>query len=165
MRLYLPATAATVRAAMRAGEFGPAPVTAFAVTPGLREAYLGDLEELEYLAQRAAARASLRLLDADPAAPRCRVVVALEAPQEAATSRDDLETGVVRIPAALPWSWVQAALVDTAEAAAAVAAGAAAVLAADLGDPDAEFAVDETEGYELGWWASQELAQLLETLD
>ena len=55
----------------------------FAVTPALREAYAsGDAEELEYAAMTEAARASLRLLAADPAAPPRRVVLAAEMPAE-----------------------------------------------------------------------------------
>ena len=61
------------------GRSGPVP--GFAVTPSLREAYAsGDEEELEYAAMTEAARASLRMLAADPAAPPRRVVLAAEIP-------------------------------------------------------------------------------------
>src|SRR6516162_567117 len=73
MRVYLPATLSTLACLLRAGEIGPAPVRGFAVTPALREWYAtGDLEELEYVAMTHAGRASLRLLAADPGAPRRR---------------------------------------------------------------------------------------------
>ena len=42
---------------------------------------------------------------------------------------------------------------------------AAAVDAADLGDPDAEFAVGEAEGHELAWYGVQELPFVLELMD
>ncbi|MFE0221562.1 DUF6912 family protein, partial [Streptomyces albidoflavus] len=63
--------------AHRAGELGPGPLTAYAVTPGLREWYVSDdIEELEYAALTRAAHGSLRLLAADPRAGRKRVGVA-----------------------------------------------------------------------------------------
>jgi len=50
MRVYLPATVSMLDSVLRDAEIGPAPVTAFAVTPALREWYAsGDLEELEYI--------------------------------------------------------------------------------------------------------------------
>src|ERR1700749_830397 len=70
MRVYLPATLPGLAGLLRKAEIGPAPLRAFAVTPALREWYAsGDLEELEYVAMMHAARASLRLLLADPGAP------------------------------------------------------------------------------------------------
>ena len=81
MRVYLPATLSTLASLLRAGEISPAPVRGFAVTPALRESYAsGDLEELEYVAMTHAGRASLRLLAADPDAPRRRVVLAADIP-------------------------------------------------------------------------------------
>src|SRR5229473_2474977 len=80
MRVYLPATLPALADLLRTGEIDPAPLTGFAVTPALREWYSsGDMEELEYVAMMQAARSSLRLLMADPAAPRRRVVLALPA--------------------------------------------------------------------------------------
>src|SRR3954470_23623489 len=83
MRVYLPSTLPALGRALAAGEIGPAPLTAYAVTPELREWYAnGDLEELEYAALAAAARASLRLLGDDPEAPPRRVVLAAEVPDQ-----------------------------------------------------------------------------------
>src|SRR3974390_1931993 len=83
MRVYLPATLPGLADLLRRAEIGPAPLRAFAVTPTLRESYAsGDLEELEYVAMTQAARASLRLLAADPGAPRRRVVLAADVPDE-----------------------------------------------------------------------------------
>jgi len=70
----LPATTTVLRDLVATGSI-EAPLTAFAVTPMLREWYADDdSDELEYAATREAARASLRLLDADPSARRRRVV-------------------------------------------------------------------------------------------
>src|ERR1700689_936998 len=82
MRVYLASTLPGLAKILADGQVGPAPLAAFAVTPALREAYAsGDDEELEYMAMLAAARQSLRLLEADPAAPRRRVVLAADVPE------------------------------------------------------------------------------------
>ena len=87
-----------LRALLVARALTAAPFTAFAVTPGLREWYIGgDSEELEYAAMSDAARASLRLIDADPSAARRRVVLACDVPEAAVTVHDDLDRGVGRI--------------------------------------------------------------------
>ena len=81
MRVYLPSTLSAVAELLRTGEMGPGPVRGFTVTPALREWYSsGDIEELEYVALMHAAKASLRLLSADPKTPRRRVVLAVELP-------------------------------------------------------------------------------------
>jgi hypothetical protein len=54
--------------------------------------------------------------------------------------------------------------VDDADAEDSVAAAAAAIIAADLGDQAAQDRVDDAEGYELSWYATQELADLLGSL-
>ena len=77
MRVYLPVTTPALAELVATGVLGPAPLTAFAVTPALREWYRDeDPEALEYAATTEAARGSLRLLDADPSAARRRVVIA-----------------------------------------------------------------------------------------
>ncbi len=165
MRVYLPATSSLLRRLRDDGEIGPAPLTAFAVTPALREWYADDdIEELEYAAMNEAARAALRLLDADPDAARRRVVIALDAPEHAVETRDDLDRGVVRLPAVVELAQVAALHVDDSDAEATVAAAAAAIVAADLGDPSAEERVDDAEGFELSWYAPPELGHLLEVL-
>ena len=163
MRVYLPATSTVLRQLLDAREL-PGGQTAFAVTPGLREWYVDDdVEELEYAALLEATRASLRLIDADAGAARRRVVIALEAPDAAVEVRDDLDRGVVRVGAAVPLGRVASIHVDDAEAEAAVTAAAAAITAADLGDEQAQDRVDDAEGFELSWYASQEIADLLDT--
>lgn len=165
MRIYLPSTSSGLRALLAAGELGTAPLTAFAVTAGLREWYVDDdAEALEYAAMLEAARASLRLIDADASAARRRVVVAADVPDTAVTERDDLDRGVVRLAEVVTLADVASVHVDDADAEAAVAAAAAAVTAADLGDEAAQEAVDDAEGFELSWYASQEIGHLLEEL-
>jgi hypothetical protein len=166
MRVYLPATLPAAREALRAGRVGPAPVTAFAVTPTLREWYVeGDIEELEYAAMAEAARGSLRLLDVDRAAPRRRVVLAAEVPEAWVRPRSDADRAAVTIVEPVPIARVVAAHVDDAAAEPAVAAAADAVAQADLGGADAvdaQFVVDEAAGHELLWYATQELPGLVD---
>lgn len=160
MRVYLPATSTLLRTLLDVGECGAPPLTAFAVTPGMREWYVDDeIEELEYAAMSEAARASLRLIDADPAAAPRRVVVALDS--DAVTVRDDLDRGVVHLEAPVTRAQVAAVHADDADAEETVRAAAAAIVAADLGDTGAEDLVDDADGFELSWFAAQEIAELL----
>src|SRR3954463_15624875 len=81
MRVYVPLTLPGLAEAHRTGELGPAPLTAYAVTPALREWYLSDdIEELEYAALNRAAQASLRLLAVHPDVARRRTVIAVDVP-------------------------------------------------------------------------------------
>ena len=166
MRVFLPSTLPAVAQALQAGQVGPAPLPGFAVTPALREAYAsGDTEELEYTALTEAARASLRLLAADQAAPSRRVVLAAEIPAEQVRwdpDPDPAEPARVLVTAAVPVKWLDAAHVDAPDAGADVRSAVEALPAADAGDEDARFTVDGAEGYELGWYASQELSYLAE---
>ncbi|MFV2172447.1 DUF6912 family protein [Actinomadura sp. LOL_016] len=165
MRVYLPSTLALLAGVHESREIGPAPLTAHAVTPALREWYAGgDTEELEYAALTAAARASLRLLAADPSAPRRRVVLAAEMPDpvvEWKAGLDDDDPSLVRLTSTVPWKKIASGHVDDADAEADVAAAAAALPAADAGDDDADFTVDGAEGHELLWYATQELQHLV----
>ncbi len=163
MRVYLPATSVLLRElALEQRLAGP--LTAFAVTPGLREWYLDDDEEaLEYAALLEAARASLRLLDSDQSAARRRVVIALDSAEKSVTVRDDLDRGVVRL-GAVDLAQVAAVHVDDAEAEPFVEAAAAAVIAAELGDQASMDATDDVEGFELCWYATQEIDAVLGVL-
>jgi hypothetical protein len=165
VRVYLPSTTTGLTVLVDDGTLGAQSSTAFAVTPGLREWYVDDdLEELEYAAMLEAARASLRLLDADQAAARRRVVLAAEVPDDLVTVRDDLDRGVVQVAQPVPLSRIVSLHVDGAEAETAVAAAAESITAADLGEPAAQDAVDDTEGFELCWYATQEIAPFVELL-
>lgn len=165
MRVYLPATFPRLRALLAENALGPPPLRGFAVTPALREWYaVGDQEELEYAALREAAAASLRLVDTDPDAERRRVVVVAEVADDVVTPRPDLDRSVVSVAVVVPLADVVAVHADTAEAEEAVRAAAAVVLEADLGSADAQTVVDDTEGYELAWYATQEIGALVELL-
>jgi hypothetical protein len=166
MRVYLPATLPALAGILRAAEIGPAPVLAYAVTPALREWYASaDLEELEYAALMHAARASLRLLRADPQAPRRRVVLAADVPDEQAGRGGGFDGGfdeptLVLLSAPVPLARVAAGHVDDVAAVADIGAAVQALAAADAGDGDAQFLVDGAEGHELLWYATQELGDL-----
>ena len=170
MRVYLPATTNVLRTLVDEGRL-TGPLTAFAVTPGLRDFYAlsdagADEEELEYAALLAAARASLRLIDVDPSAARRRVVLAADVPDSAVSEVEDpdADRGAVRISGDVALAAVASAHVDGAEAEDDVRAAVGVVLEADLGSEDAQFVVDQAEGHELAWYATQEIGTLLELL-
>lgn len=168
MRIYIPATLPMLRRLVADGVVDPLGGTAFALTPSLREAYAsGDTEELEYVAMRDAARASLRLLSIEldreeEAWPR-RVVIAADT--DMAEARPDLDDAAVRVTGSIPRSAVASVHIDDPEAEYAVKQAAASVDAADLGDLDAEFIIGEAEDYELAWYDPTELPFLLDLLD
>ncbi len=159
MRVYLPATLPALAELLHKAEIGPAPLRAFAVTPALRESYAsGDLEELEYVAMTHAARASLRLLGGDPDAPRRRVVLVADVPEEIVGSNGGFsEPTVVEVAQPVPFSQVVSGHIDDLVAVADVGKAVAALPAAEAGDEDARFLVDGAEGHELLWYATQEL--------
>jgi hypothetical protein len=170
VRVYLPATTTVLRTLVDEGTL-PGPHTAFAVTPQLRQFYElshaeADEEELEYAALLAAARASLRLIDIDPTARRRRVVVAADVPDGAVQPIDDPDTdrGAVRVVADIRTRDIASAHIDVADAEQDVRAAVNVVLEADLGSEDAQFVVDQAEGHELAWYASQEVGPALDLL-
>jgi hypothetical protein len=147
---------------LAAGEIGPPPVTAYTVTPALREWYAeGDTEELEYAATLAAARASLRMLADDPGAPARRVVVAADVADGAVRPVPDVERPAVLVTEAVSMAVVASAHVDDKNSADVIARAARVVRKADVGDDDASYTVDETQALELQWYATQELAHEL----
>ncbi|MGC5342107.1 DUF6912 family protein [Streptomyces sp. DT24] len=167
MRVYVPLTLSGLAAAHRADEIGPGPLTAYAVTPGLREWYVSDdIEELEYAALNRAASASLRLIAGHPDAARRRVVVAVDVPDGAAVADPDhgldaSSLGEVRIASAVALAKAAAVHIDADEAEKDVTAAAAALGAADLGDDDAQFTVDGADDHELLWFGVQEIPNLI----
>ncbi len=159
MRVYLPATLPVLAALFRDGRIGPAPVRGYAVTAALREWYSsGDLEELEYVALTQAAKASLRLLAADPQAPPRRLVIAADVADKLVAEVGGFDDpALVKITVAVPVSSVVSGHMDDPVAAADIRAAVEALPAAEKGDDDARFAVDSAEGNELMWYATQEL--------
>jgi hypothetical protein len=163
--VYLPSTTTGLRDLVEEGSLGSASTTAFAVTPGLREWYVDDdVEELEYAATMEAARASLRMLDSTPEAARRRVVLAADVPDDAVTVRDDLDRAVVQIAGPVTMAQIVALHADGPDAEEAVAAAAQAIIAADLGDEAAQESVDDAEGFELSWYANQEIEVFVDLL-
>jgi len=162
MRVFLPSTLPALAQALQAGQLGNGPVPGFAVTPALREAYAsGDEEELEYAALSEAARASLRMLAEDPAAPARRVVLAADIPAELLSwDAQDSEPGRVVISEPVTVDLLASGHVDDPGAGTDVRRAAEALAAADAGAEDARFTVDGAEGHELGWYATQELPHL-----
>jgi hypothetical protein len=170
VRVYLPATTTVLQRLVDEGSL-PGPHTAFAVTPQLRAFYAvsdaeADNEELEYAALLAAARASLRLLDIDPLAARRRAVIAADVPDDAVAPMDDphVEPGAVRIEADIRLQHVASAHLDESDAEEDVRAAVNVVLEADLGSEDSQFLVDQAEGHELAWYATQEIGPMLDLL-
>jgi hypothetical protein len=167
MRVYIPTTLPGLAEAYKAGELGPAPLDAYAVTPALREWYVSDdIEELEYAALTRAAQVSLRLLAGDPGAARRRVVIAVDVPDGAAAydpdrGLDPANLGLVRLTAPVPIGKAAAVHVDSSDAQGDVSAAADALGAADTGDEDARFIVDGAEDHELLWYATQEIPGLI----
>jgi hypothetical protein len=165
MRVYLASTLPLLARAKAARALTDSAATAYAVTPTLREWYAeGDLEELEYAAMAAAARASLALLGDDPVAARRRVVLAADVPEGWVRQAPDAgweERAQVAVAEAVPWSALASIHVDAYEAEPAVEVAALAVRAAAQGDPDAQFVVDGAEDESLLWYAVQEADDLL----
>lgn len=162
VRVYLPATVRRLGAMLETGRTTPVSGLAFAVTTELADTSAGssadssmtaDQEELEYLAMRDAARASLRLLTGDPE-PARRVVIAVDV--SAARERADLDRAAVEVPGDVAWSAVAAVHIDADDAVDAVRAAIGAVDAADMGDLDADFVVGAAEDFELAWYAPSE---------
>jgi hypothetical protein len=166
MRVYLPSTLNELAHILRDRKLGPVPLTAYAVTPALREWYSSaDLEELEYAALSDAAKESLRLLADDPDAPSRRVVIAADVPEDAIAYGPGDEVGseqraLVQLVQPIGFDRIASGHVDDAEAESDVRAARAAVTLAEAGDDDARFAVDGAAGHELMWYATQELQHL-----
>ena len=161
MRVYLPSTLPALRRLLDDGQLGDPPLPAYAVTGALREWYAeGDEEELEYAALALAAAASVRLLDADQDAPRRRVVVVAEV--GGVEPAPHVDRAAVRVQSEVPLRLVQAVHVDDPSAVPDVTVAADSVIEADLGSEEAAFRVEQAEGHELQWYATQEIGPLLE---
>jgi hypothetical protein len=160
MRVYLPTTQTGLRELVTSGGLGPTPLLGFAVTGALREAYAeGDVEELEYVAMTAAARASLDLLAQDTDEPPRRVAVAVET--DTAHPVDGFGPAAVELPQVVPLREVASVHVDTAEAEADVTAAVRVLADGGPRDDDERFVLDTCEGHELAWFATQEIGDLL----
>lgn len=163
VRVYLPATLPLLAELRKDTRLSRPGGTAHAVTGALREWYReGDEEELEYVAFSRAAQESLRLLHADPAAPRRRVVISADVPRTSIKfDNQDLGSSAVRLTDPLDMSAIASFHVDEALAEPDVSAAAEAIDMAAAGDPDAQFTVDSAEDHDLLWYATEEIDDLL----
>jgi len=163
VRVYLPSTLPGLRHLLDTGSVGDPPLPAFAVTGALREWYAeGGDDELEYAALMLAARASLRLLDVDADAPRRRAVIVAEVAEGVVVPAPAVDRGAVHVGEVITLRLVQSVHVDDSSAQADITAAVDAVIEADLGSEDAVFALEQAEGHELQWYATQEIGPLLE---
>ena len=168
-RVYVPTTLAGLARAQEHGALltiesdgGASAVPAHAVTGAVREWYLeGNLEELEYSALIDAAEASLRLLAQEPQAPRRRVVVALDVPDDLVRpGGEHRSSGRVTGPVKL--STVVSVHGDEVESEATIVAAVGALDSAADGDEDARFQLDEAEACDLLWYDISEIDDLIE---
>lgn len=159
-RVYVPSSTLALGDLLLSGGLGPVPLLAHAVTDDLRSAMpdAGE-EELEYAALTAAAQDSLGLIAEDDRP--LRVVVVAEA--DTALPVAEGEPGLVELGEVVPFRNVVALHVDSDDAAEDVAAARAAWPAAQGGDQEALALVDRCLDHELGWYATQEIDNLVET--
>lgn len=161
MRVFVPMTMSGLRRLHERGGLGQPPTFGCAVTPHLRDHYpQADDEELDYLILLAAAHDSLRLIAADPAEQRRRVVVAVDAAETAVLPDPAAGRTAVRVDTDVGLGQVVAVHVDGHDAVEAVAAAALALDAADLGDITATEVVAAAEDHELLWYGTQEIPHL-----
>jgi hypothetical protein len=154
-RVYVPSTLGRLRSIVTSDGIGPAPFVAHAVTDAVRDAWPdGTEEDWEYAVSSAAALSSIGLLhDAEPAR---RVVIAVDVPAVRPAGVDD--PTVVEVDDVVPFRWIGAVLADAADALEDVTAARDALAAHDeRADALAERCLD----HELGWWAAQEIGDLL----
>lgn len=141
MRVYVPATLATVAGLLDRGALPAGPATA--VTDDLRAALPGaDDEELELEALLDAAELSAELVLADASVARRRVVLAADVRADTVGLDPERGPAVVRLTAPIALSAVVSAHVDEAGSESSVEAG-------------------DVEDLDLLWYAAQELADLL----
>lgn len=159
VRVYVPSSTGRLRDLLISGGLGPVPVLGHALTDEVRGA-LPDLgeEELEYAALTEAAQDSIGLLTEEDR-PQRVVVVA-----EATTAKPvgDPESSLVEVDEAIPLTRVVAFHLDSLDAADDVAAARDAWGAAEAGDVEAQAVVDRCREHELGWFATQEIGDLVE---
>ncbi|GAB6901039.1 DUF6912 family protein [Kineosporia succinea] len=164
-RVYVPTTLSALAETAKRGVLNPgaadsAPLQAHAVTAAIREWYTDDdVESLEFAALTEAAEASLRLLAADPAKPR-RIVLALDVPANSVSAGGSYRSSIT-LDIEVPLADVVSLHVDEPESEDIVLAAIAALSAADAGDEDAQFAVEEAGACDLLWYDISEIDDLI----
>lgn len=159
-RVYVPSSTEGLSNILLSGGVGPVPFLAHAVTDDLRSA-LPDAgeEEWEYAALMSAAQDSLGLITDDDR-PR-RVVVVAEADTVVPVSEG--EPSLVEVVDVVPLRSVVAVHVDSEDAEEDVSAAREVWQAAQEGDAAALASLDRCLEHELGWFATQEIGDLVET--
>jgi uncharacterized protein DUF6912 len=162
-RVYVPSTLTGLARVQQEGRLGTGDVlAAHAVTPAVREWYVeGDLEELEYSAMIDATEGSLAVLAQHPGAPRRRVVIAADVPDEVVKPANEGARSAVVIAGPVPLSKVVSIHVDEEAAAPVVEEAVGALAAARAGDDDAQFLLDEAEALDLLWYDVTEIDDLI----
>ncbi len=158
MRLYVPVTLAEIDALT-----GPTMTLetrgAHAATPALVAELaaegVDDLEEVEYVAQLAAADDSLVLVAADPAVPWLRAVVSVDVPDSSvrpvdAAADDDVASSAVTVEGPLTGVRIVCAHVDEPEA-------ASDIQAVMGGDDDA---IERLADRDLLWYDATEISSI-----
>ncbi|MGH8965079.1 MAG: DUF6912 family protein [Actinomycetes bacterium] len=160
-RVYVSTSLTGLAVVMASGGIGPVPFVAHAETDRLKAEYadVGE-EEWEYAAMSAAAKGAIGMLTEDD--PPRRVVLALDAATVAPV--DGAEPSLVEVQEVVKTTDIAAVHVDSVDAEDDVRAAAGAWADAEAGDETAQEAVDRALDRELGWFAAQEIGDLLDEL-
>ncbi len=158
VRIYVPLTIAGLRELHEQSRLAPAPIRAHAVTDACRDLIQGDEEECEYTALMAAALDSIRLV-AKADGPARRVVVAAEVDPSVVRPHGSEPTGV-EVLAEISIRQCASVHVDDDAAASDIAQVRDAMAASANAQPSHDD-VDLLSDYELLWFATQEIADLL----
>lgn len=158
MRLYVPSTLAELDA-LTTATMTLSPRRAHAATPALvaelADEEIDDLEEVEYVAQLAAADDSLVAIASSPSVPWLRVVISVDVPDSAvrpvpAGEDDDLAPSAVEIATQVTGVKIVCVHVDEPEA-------AADIEAVMGGDDDA---IERLADRDLLWYDATEIAAI-----
>jgi len=150
VRIYLPASLLDLVPADGGVRLPLTARRAHAVTAELRELFPDDGDEgLEFAAQLAAADGSLKLLGANPAAPRLRLVLTADVPDDVVrgVDDDDAAPSAVDVTAAVTWDAIRCGHVDEPAAEPCVSAALTG----------AEGTLDRLDECDLLWYDASEL--------
>lgn len=168
MRVYFPATFATLSGLLESGFFTARSGYGFAVTPALLEFYTaGDEEEIAHAAFQDAAEASLRLLAIgdEEKFPHRRVVISADIADEHITLQPENGESVVKLnPAQVQFPDVAAIHIDIESSEEQTRAAVQVIDESDLGEPDAELTVGDAQDNFMAWYDPTELPFLVELL-
>lgn len=157
-RAYVPATLAVLARVVATGELGPVPLRAHAVTAELRDdlSSAGE-DEWEYAALSSASLDSIGMLSESDRA--CRVVIAVDAP--GVLSLRGRKSSLVEISQVVTIAQIAAVHVDSEEAETDVAQARSKWLAEGRDSAGTEAAAARCLDHELGWYATQEIGDLI----